>query len=269
MALKRWTLQSKPLRMGRPPSLQGSQCWHLAQQVTPRGCGWCMRPGCVTRFHPTSQKAVGSPAGPQQCHTRALCELPQGWHWLGASLHYPRVPGGGERSPGQVGAFFKGNFLSSAVKWYLFCSLCLCLFQQQDRLFFLVQSSNAVEDCTPNRCTTLILQLGLALVREAVLGLRNLTSHSCCSLSPAPHTGPTSPRETAENTRHVGTKRERWSLSPEQVPSILTSLTNMILEPPMIFRHDLYFDLGNGYTNINICQDPSGYALKIHALSCI
>ena len=139
--------------------------------------------------------------------------------------------------------------------------------------FFLVRSSNAIEDCTPSRCTTLILQLGLALVCEAVLGLRNLaTSHSCCSLSPVPHTGPTCPRKTAENTRHMGTKRERRSLSPEQVPSILTSLANMILEPLMIFRHDgndLHFDLGNGYTNINICQDPSGYALKIHALSCI
>ena len=46
----------------------------------------------------------------------------------------------------------------------------------------------------------------------------------------------------------------------------------MLSEPLMIFQgdvNDLYFDLGNDYTNINICQDPSGYALKIHALSFI
>ena len=34
--------------------------------------------------------------------------------------------------------------------------------------------SSAID--TPNRCTTLIPQLGLALVREGVLGLKNLTN---------------------------------------------------------------------------------------------
>ena len=96
--------------------------------------------------------------------------------------------------------------------------------------------------------------------------------HSGCSLSPVPYTGPSPPRETAENTRFTGTKWERRSLCPEQGPSVLTSPANMLSEPLMIFQgdgNDLYFDLGNDYTNINICQDPSSYALKIHALSCI
>ena len=62
-------------------------------------------------------------------------------------------------------------------------------------------------------------------------------------------------------------------MCPERgLPSSLALLINMLSEPLMIFQGDvneLYFDLGNDYTNINICQDPSGYALKILALSFI
>lgn len=39
----------------------------------------------------------------------------------------------------------------------------------------------------------------------------------------------------------------------------------MLSEPLMIFQgdvNDLYFDLGNDYTNINICQDPQAMHLR-------
>lgn len=81
--------------------------------------------------------------------------------------------------------------------------------------------SSAVD--TPNRCTTLIPQLGLALVREGVLGLRNLTddnnsfwllSEPCTLHRPQPSKG--------HYGRFTGTKWGRWSLCPER--GLLSSL---------------------------------------------
>ena len=55
----------------------------------------------------------------------------------------------------------------------IFVLLSMPFFISTRQIFF-VQYSTAVD--TPNSCTTLILQLGLALVREGVLGLRNLAN---------------------------------------------------------------------------------------------
>lgn len=63
-------------------------------------------------------------------------------------------------------------------------------------------------------------------------------------------------------------REEKWSQSPTQV-SVLTCISNALLESLMTLwgdGNDHYFDLGNGYTDINMCQNPSVCARKIQAL---
>lgn len=84
--LRVWmTLHSEPLRMCHPPSLHGSPCWHLAQQVTPGGMGGMGVQAVCPGPTPTSEKAIGPSAGPPPCHTLAFHKNSQGWCRLGAS----------------------------------------------------------------------------------------------------------------------------------------------------------------------------------------
>lgn len=136
MALKRWTLQSKPLRMGHPPSLQGSQCWHLAQQVTPRGCGWCV---CVQTVLPGSTQPHRKPWGPLLGPSNAT---------HGHSVNSPKAGTGWERvciTPGSQEGVREAQAkweLSLKVTSYLqqpndFCSaLCAFLYFNSKTDFF-------------------------------------------------------------------------------------------------------------------------------------
>lgn len=96
-----------------------------------------------------------------------------------------------------------------------FCSALCAFLYFNNRTGFPERSSGAVD--SPNSCATFISPFGQALAHEGVLGLRNLaTSHSRCSLSPAPYIGPNSLRGISEDIRHIGNKWERSFLSPNR-----------------------------------------------------
>lgn len=164
------TLHSEPLRMCHPksawePVLASCPAGH------PRGHRWYGCSGWVPRPHPNLKESHGAPCwAPTMPHTGTPQTLPR-LALVGSII----LPCGSQVGLRGVQAKCK---LSLNVIFYLqhpndFCS-ALDVFLYFNKTDFFIHYSSAVD--TPNRCTTLILQLGLAMVWEGVLGLRNLAN---------------------------------------------------------------------------------------------